>query len=245
VDAPVLIAGIAAAALPARLNGELEGPDCNGPCDPSDVNALDRTVIGYDSHGARTASDALLAAGIALPFALDIADVALSAPADGASGLAADVLVLAETLTIDVGVTNIVKYAARRPRPFAYDGGSTPAERADPDASFSFWSGHTSTAFAMATSYSYLFMLRHPGSPLVAPCWIVMELMAAATGGLRIAAGMHFYTDVLAGALGGAAVGFLVPWLHTRRAGRAGTGVSWRLVPQAVDGGVVLSAVVL
>jgi hypothetical protein len=166
----VLLAGIAAAAIPARLDGELEGPQCKGPCDPGDVNVLDRTVIGYDSHGARIASDVLLGAGIALPFALDLLDVTVSAAADGASGFAADLVVLAETLTIDVGVTNVVKYTARRTRPYAYD------------------------------------------------------------------------ED--AGALGGAAVGLLVPYLHTRRPGRGPAGVAWRLVPQAVDGGAVLSAMI-
>jgi membrane-associated phospholipid phosphatase len=40
---------------------------------------------------------------------------------------------------------------------------------------------------------------------------------AAAVGGLRIAAGKHFPTDILAGAAVGSLVGYLVPRLHLRR----------------------------
>ncbi|MDD5307132.1 MAG: phosphatase PAP2 family protein [Deltaproteobacteria bacterium] len=245
VDAPVLIVSGIAALMPARLNSEIEGPGCNNACDPSDVNAFDRAVIGNDSAAARTASDVFLGAGTALPFALDLLDVAVSSPADGTYGLVTDTLVLAETVTVDMGITNVVKYTVRRQRPFTYDTGSTDAERADVDSSFSFWSAHTSTTFAMATAYSYLFMMRHPGSPLIAPCWILTELMAATTGVLRVVAGKHFYTDVIAGAVSGVAIGYFVPLVHTRGAGKFSTSVSWRLVPQAADGGAMLSLVIL
>jgi undecaprenyl-diphosphatase len=81
----------------------------------------------------------------------------------------------------------------------------------------SFFSGHTSLAFSMATAYSYLFARRHPDSPLVVPVWLGAHLLAGTTAVLRVEAGQHFWTDVLAGAAVGSAIGYLVPWLHTRR----------------------------
>ena len=42
---------------------------------------------------------------------------------------------------------------------------------------------------------------------------------AAVTASLRVAAGKHFFTDVLTGAGVGSAVGFLVPYLHRRGEG--------------------------
>ena len=68
----------------------------------------------------------------------------------------------------------------------------------------------------MATAYSYLFMQRHPGSKLIVPVWVLSEGMAAATAYLRVAAGKHFYTDVLTGAIVGSAIGLLIPYLHRR-----------------------------
>ena len=41
-------------------------------------------------------------------------------------------------------------------------------------------------------------------------------LIAALTGGLRMASGNHFFTDVLVGAVIGTAVGFTVPYLHSK-----------------------------
>jgi membrane-associated phospholipid phosphatase len=66
----------------------------------------------------------------------------------------------------------------------------------------------------MATTYSYLFALRHPRSPWRVPIWIGTQGIAAATAVLRVQAGKHFWSDVLTGAVVGSAIGWLVPYLH-------------------------------
>jgi undecaprenyl-diphosphatase len=67
-----------------------------------------------------------------------------------------------------------------------------------PPDQYSFPSGHTMTACAMAVAVAHFY-------PEYLP-WLV--LAAASIGASRIILGMHFLTDVLVGALIGAALGF-------------------------------------
>jgi undecaprenyl-diphosphatase len=48
--------------------------------------------------------------------------------------------------------------------------------------------------------------------------------MAVLTASFRVAAGMHFVTDVVAGAALGSAIGFFVPYLHRQKATDSRTG---------------------
>ena len=73
-----------------------------------------------------------------------------------------DLWVVAESLAWNGAIQDIVRRAVRRPRPFLYSPGVYPNDRDSPEAGFSFYSGHTSFAFALATSASYTFTLRHP-----------------------------------------------------------------------------------
>ena len=108
------------------------------------------------------------------------------------------------------------------------------------DASLSFYSGHSATAFAMATATSRIFMLRHPDSDWVVPLWLGSEALAATTAVLRVEAGKHFWSDVAIGALVGSAVGYLVPEMHLRPARNEARA---KLAPVMVEdgGGVVFS----
>jgi membrane-associated phospholipid phosphatase len=249
VDLPVVLS-LGAVLLGTTLSdSQLPPPSCSPLCDPATVNGLDRVSIGWNSRPARTASDLFLGINLALPVVLDLIDVATSRPPDALRGYLGDVLILSEVFVVTAGLTSVLKYAVRRPRPFLYSGDmdAFPLEaRQDVDAGLSFFSGHSSSAFAMATAGSYLYMLRHPQSKWVIPVWILSEALAATTAGLRVAAGKHFITDVLVGAAVGSAVGFLIPYLHRRalpraiaqRTGRFGQDLRVSLAPMlAPDGG--------
>jgi undecaprenyl-diphosphatase len=88
----------------------------------------------------------------------------------------------------------------------------------------------------MATAYSYLYMKRHPDSSLVVPVWLGSHALAASTAYLRVHAGKHFWTDVMVGAVVGSAIGFLVPWLHTKDDSRDGAG-RFMAMPMYHEGG--------
>lgn len=100
-------------------------------------------------------------------------------------------------VAISGGIVNLMKIAVDRPRPterFAGDEVAVHAPRGTP-SDRSFPSGHTQTAFGGATYLSCIY-------PAAAPAFLV----AAALAGLsRIALGVHFPLDVLAGAAIGAA----------------------------------------
>lgn len=103
----------------------------------------------------------------------------------------------------------------RRSAPLVYDPNVPLEVKEDsPDAVRSFYSGHTTTAFTAATAFTVTFWLRHKDSPLR---WVVAAISAIAAtsvGLLKIEAGYHYPTDVIAGALTGIGVGALVPLLH-------------------------------
>jgi membrane-associated phospholipid phosphatase len=247
IDLPILVGSGAIAVVPEAIKDELSGPWCGLSCDPDLVNALDRTVVGNWSRPAAVASDVLLWTTVALPHVAGLLDTLVSRPADGFVGYGKDALVLVETLAIDLAVTNLVKLAARRPRPYVYDDLVDADERTAPDAARSFFSGHTSMSFCMATAYSHLFTLRHPRSPWIVPVWLGTHALAATTGYLRIHAGKHFWTDVIAGAAVGSAIGLLVTHLHRirprRRSARPGpeSRVAFRLMPALYPGGLGLT----
>jgi len=238
-----LTLGAGVLALTTELvKSELPGPACGTGCDPGGINALDRLGLGSHSRGARTASDLLVGVNVGLPFVIDLFDVLGSHPLDGWRGYGADVVVLAEVLAVNAGLNGLVKNAVRRPRPLVYDADPDavpPADRLAPDAALSFYSEHSSTSFAMATAYSFLFMRRHPGSRLIVPVWLISEALATTTAALRVAAGKHFITDVLTGAAVGSALGLLIPYLHQRAP--AGASATWasrvRATPLAYPGG--------
>jgi membrane-associated phospholipid phosphatase len=246
LDLPLNVGSAVASLVPEMFKNELPGPSCNPSCNPASINALDRTVVGNNLAGAAVASDALLGTTVALPVALDLIDTLTSAGSgrERMRGFGGDILVLAETLSLNFLANQIVKYAVRRPRPLTYDPTMSASVRDSADAGLSFYSEHASTAFAMATSYSYLFTLRHRHSRLVLPVWLGTHLLAAATAVLRVEAGKHFWTDVIAGALAGSSVGILCTTLHRRLEGAPGSapaGPVVRLQPLPLVGGAGLS----
>lgn len=215
------------------------GPWCGLACEPDDVNPMDRTVIGWYNHDAALASDVTLGISIGLPLLAQAIDTAVTKPADGWRGYGKDVLVLAETLALTAGVTNFLKFAVGRARPYAYLENLPDDVRTEKDAGLSFPSGHTSMAFAMATSWSWLYMKRHPDSPAVVPIWVGSYALATTTALLRPVAGKHFWTDILAGAAIGIGIGLLVPYVHelVAKKNRASKNTQIIVSPAVMDGG--------
>jgi len=99
---------------------------------------------------------------------------------------------------ISSGISLALKYSINRDRPFVTYPDITKKSKA---GSPSFPSGHTSSAFAMATSLS----LSYPRWYVIAPSYI----WAGAVGFSRMDLGVHYPSDVIAGALVGAGSAWL------------------------------------
>ena len=120
-------------------------------------------------------------------------------------------LINLEILSINGLITNIVKYGIGRQRPYSFY-----QTKIDDDESHkSFFSGHTSTAFALGTSTAK--MLCNDTSFNTKAIWASTLSLATVTGYLRIAADKHYFTDVLVGAIIGSTVGHIAfEKLHRR-----------------------------
>jgi membrane-associated phospholipid phosphatase len=118
-----------------------------------------------------------------------------------------------ETIALAYGLKELGKYCINRPRPYMYFD-NFPLEDMD-DWYKSFPSGHTTLSFAGATFTSYIFSKYYADSKWKIPAIGLSYSVAFATAGLRIASGSHFMTDVIVGAITGAACGFFVPWIHS------------------------------
>jgi len=181
-------------------------------CDPAELNALDRSVVGNDSQTWSTLSDIGANSSYVLPLVFDAIDVfALSH--EGVGDFTADAVVMAESVGLATLATTALKFAVRRPRPTQYRDG---AYVGTVEHQLSFPSGHTSSTAAAMGAYASTFFLRHPNSPWRFAVAAGAVALTALTGYARIGGGWHFPTDVLAGALLGATAGIVVPKMHER-----------------------------
>lgn len=105
---------------------------------------------------------------------------------------------IVKTIAVSSAITFVMKYTFNRQRPFKADSLIIKASRGGGP---SFPSGHTSLAFATATSLSFAY-----------PKWYVIipsYLWAATVGYSRMYLGVHYPTDVWVGAMVGTLSGFL------------------------------------
>ena len=108
--------------------------------------------------------------------------------------------VTAVASVLNAGITNAMKYSINRQRPFiTYPDITKKAKAGSP----SFPSGHTSSAFATATSLS----LSYPRWYVIVPSYLYAGTVAYS----RMDLGVHYPTDVLAGAIIGSACAY-VTW---------------------------------
>lgn len=163
---------------------------------------IDRTVIGNRNSTIDDWSTALVATTVTLPVILDFNDRGLT------SDFREDAVVFSEVIATQFALGNLVKNWVSRPRPRVYAG-----EDMGSEGYRSFFSSHTSTAFSALGVSAYTLYQRYNTQ---AWPWWVMVGVGGAVGAGRILAGMHFYTDVVAGAAVGSAMGILIPMLHRR-----------------------------
>ena len=120
-----------------------------------------------------------------------------------------------------IGIGNGLNLAMRSleiwPRPYMYaeDGdGRNKAENAKSEAYGSFFSGHATAAFTVATFTDQWFRTAYPNSPYKGIMRASAYSLATLESILRVAAGKHYFTDVLVGALVGTGVSIGILEMH-------------------------------
>ncbi len=173
--------------------------------DPANVNSFDRGAIGpfTEDH----AGDVLLYTAYLLPISFlaygetnnDFLDLAL---------------IYGEVLLIQAGINGIVKGAVQRTRPFAYDPETSLEKKQTTDARTSFISGHTSMTAAISFFTASVFSAYLNNDAAEILLWSGAVILPAAVAISRVNTSWHFPTDVMAGYVVGALVGYFIPVLH-------------------------------
>ncbi len=178
----------------------------------SEIPYLERWVAGAYSPAADVASDVLaVAVGGSAFFA---ATWHASRNETSWMPVLEDFLILSEALAWSSAINLHVRAERIHPRPFVYGTKAPAAERAEPQAAGSFYSGHASEAFLGAVYLATVYPLRHPEFEHRGWLWAGSLTAATTAGALRVAAGKHFPSDVLAGAAMGSLVGLGFAQLH-------------------------------
>jgi len=195
------------AAFAGRHGGTGLTPGELAQLNPASLNGFDRGAVRNYSAAADDASDWLVYGLIASP-ALFLAG------SDVRDELGTLAVMYAEAMALTFTSIEVLKSSTQRIRPLSYHPGVPAGERTDPDARRSFPSSHTAFAFGSAVFLSTVYADMQPGSDWSPLLWGGTLLAASAVGTLRYAAGAHFPSDILAGALLGGAIGYLVPLVH-------------------------------
>ena len=223
---PIMDGIVAAAGTGLAIGGYLWS-DSVEPITPSELSALGVGELpALDGGAILEFSPAIDTAGTVTTYGMAVAPVAALAVArwDLAVPLG---LMYYEALALAFGTKDMLKSMVRRPRPYLY-GAPDAAQLADGDSMNSFPSGHTTLLFTSAAYLSTVFADLYPDSParhFVAGSSFVVAVAGAS---LRLLAGSHFLTDVVAGVAIGTLAGWLVPAAHRRhpaRPPRAAVGV--------------------
>lgn len=173
----------------------------------NDVNGFDRQATYNWSQNAGGASDYLLVASILSPALLSLSDRVQN-------NLTPVITMYFEVLIFSEMLPFLAKGITQRIRPFAYNENVTLEKKKSQNVKRSFFSGHTSTAFAMAVYLSSVYADYHPDSDLRPLVWVSSLLVASTVGYLRYESGSHFPTDIITGAIIGSAIGYFIPLIH-------------------------------
>jgi membrane-associated phospholipid phosphatase len=127
----------------------------------------------------------------------------------------------AEAALLTAGIVTASKVAISRPRPYTYlPESERPADfhyDVTRDQAFmSMPSGHAATTWCAASFALTDYLVSHPDEEWTARATVGFtgSVIATTTSALRVDAGQHFPTDVLAGSAIGFACGAAVPLLH-------------------------------
>jgi membrane-associated phospholipid phosphatase len=182
------------------------------PPDKNSINSFDRKSVMNWSPSIGKTSDYVLFGITALP-------VLFLSEHHTEKDIKSLAIMYLEVFTINYGITDITKNLTNRARPFVYNTDLDMSTRTSSISRQSFFSGHTSQTAAATFFFAKVISDYHPNLKpgLKTGIWFFAAAVPAVNGYLRVKAGDHFPTDVIAGYVVGAATGWLIPHLHQRK----------------------------
>jgi len=173
--------------------------------DIGEINFFDKPAIGFNENSALL-SDILIS--------IQMASTGLFTFSDLNEGQFNSLSVMYyQTMTFNYGLNASAKKIFQRKRPFVYSSDAPDKEKLTKDAAYSFYSGHSSTAFASAVFNSIMISEYISGG--WKPVGIGLNLLnASLIAYLRVNAGKHFPTDVITGAIIGSTIAYIITEIH-------------------------------
>jgi membrane-associated phospholipid phosphatase len=221
VDIGVTVAGTVISVGGELFAGKLASKNCrwcDRNADGSDnLNAFDASIrrhLRWSNTSSANTLSGLFSFGLAPLAGTGIAAL-IAAHDDRLDEIPQDILIVAESAAITMSVAEGAKFGFARERPDVHARNAAEREaNVSSSDNLSFFSGHASLAFSLATSAGTVAsMRRHRLAPLM---WIAGLSFATTGAYLRIAADRHYATDVLTGSVVGSAIGFSVPYFAHR-----------------------------
>lgn len=125
-------------------------------------------------------------------------------------------LVSCESLLFSQALANVCKLGLRN-RPYLYNPDVALSDKAKPDARMSFFSAHTTTVSSMCFSFALAYQAYMPKGSGRTAVWAGAITLPAIEGYMRVRAGRHFPSDVIAGYIIGAGSSYIMHLLHKPR----------------------------
>lgn len=211
-DAPLTIGGLSALGVGFYLESKIEPlkPAEIAKLNRAEVNSLDRFATHQWSPKAAKASDWIRNANLLAPFLL----LSSERVQNNAGRF---MLMYLETLALSNGASLVIKSLVKRKRPFVYNEKVPMEEKLKIYARKSFYSGHATMGFVSATFFARTYQDFFPDSDWRAAVWGISMGSAGAVALLRVFAGKHYFSDVIAGGVVGALIGYGIPEIHERK----------------------------
>lgn len=128
--------------------------------------------------------------------------------------LLSNLLVFSEIMIAQSAIAKWTKTITHRYRPFVYDEDVLNSKKKTRNAQHSFYSMHSSTVFAAATSGYFYYYKKYGHNVFIGS---LLFGSASATAILRVAAAQHFPSDVIVGAIVGSGISYIICTYHQNK----------------------------